>query len=270
MSHLYIAYSVRDKAQFAALRDVLQKAGYTVWMDKNPRPDADWKPEVDSAIYQATAIIVIVTPNATESHYVTYEWSLALGMGKRIIPIFYHPPRDRGMRAHPRLRTVEGFDVAGFNDIHTFYDFFLRELRRLLATVVAPPSFLNPTPNPPADSGGASPAPLPYSREVMPTERGQWLVVRRGPMLNAMFRLTGNVITLGRDETNDITIADNEVSRYHLRLLAQGQGYAVEDLDSTNGTVVDRTRVRPDSPLPLRAGASLYLGDTIILSYEVV
>jgi hypothetical protein len=283
MTRLFVAHAHRDRQLFADIHQVLQRSGYQVWYDQQPRPGADWRAEIDSAIYNADAVLVLVTPASLDSIYVTYEWSLALGMGKRVIPIYYQSVRDKRGKVHPRLQTLEAFDVAGFNDTRTFYDFFLRELRRLLAQAVSVPFAQNPPPAPassaPAQSSVPAPQPAPqnasapklaYSRDIMPKERGYWLVIRRGPELNAMYQLTGNTITLGRDEANDISIKDNEVSRYHLRLLARDSGYTVEDLGSTNGTVINQTRLQPEAPFMLTAGAAIYLGDTIILSYEVV
>jgi pSer/pThr/pTyr-binding forkhead associated (FHA) protein len=103
----------------------------------------------------------------------------------------------------------------------------------------------------------------------MPTEPGYYIVVRRGPELNKMYKLAGDVITLGRDATNDITIEDAEVSRYHLRLKWQGDGYAVEDLGSTNGTRIN-SGARIQGDVKLQPGQALMLGDAIILSYEAV
>ena len=103
----------------------------------------------------------------------------------------------------------------------------------------------------------------------MPTESGFYLVMRRGPRLNAMYKLNKELITLGRDATNDIAIDDAEVSRFHLRLIWQGNGYAIEDLGSTNGTRINGG-ARVQGMTPLQPGSALMLGDALILSYEAV
>src|SRR5688500_14081707 len=51
------------------------------------------------------------------------------------------------------------------------------------------------------------------------------LIVRRGPQPNQVHEMNKDVITLGRDITNDITINDPEVSRHHARLTRGGGGY---------------------------------------------
>ena len=50
-------------------------------------------------------------------------------------------------------------------------------------------------------------------------------------------------LTVGRAAENDLVLADPEVSRHHARLEADGDGWRVVDLDSTNGTWVNGARV---------------------------
>jgi hypothetical protein len=66
---------------------------------------------------------------------------------------------------------------------------------------------------------------------------------------------------IGRNDDNDVTIADGRVSRYHARIVADGPGFAVEDLQSSNGTFVDGVQV---SRARLHAGASIVVGETVL------
>ena len=45
--------------------------------------------------------------------------------------------------------------------------------------------------------------------------------------------------SVGRSEENDITVPDPNVSRRHARLIRSESGFVVEDLGSTNGTLLD-------------------------------
>lgn len=92
------------------------------------------------------------------------------------------------------------------------------------------------------------------------------LVVRRGPQPNQVYELNKDVVTLGRDITNDIVINDPEVSRHHLRFTRGADGYTIEDLGSTNGTFINGQRV--SAPRPLNNGDMLGLGETVTLGYE--
>ncbi len=53
-----------------------------------------------------------------------------------------------------------------------------------------------------------------------------------------------DVITLGAMEENDISLDDDTVSRAHCRIYVDGDQYMIEDLGSTNGTFVNRVRIR--------------------------
>lgn len=94
------------------------------------------------------------------------------------------------------------------------------------------------------------------------------LVVRRGPQPNQTYDLNKDIITIGRDITNDITINDPEVSRHHLRFTRGAGGFTLEDLGSTNGTFVNGQRLT--GAKPLSNGDMIGLGETVTLGYELV
>ena len=68
--------------------------------------------------------------------------------------------------------------------------------------------------------------------------------------------LRGSMIC-GRDASNDIVLIDDLISRHHMRLLSEEDGYRVEDLHSSNGTFVNGRRVQT---------ALLRNGDVILVS----
>ncbi len=94
------------------------------------------------------------------------------------------------------------------------------------------------------------------------------LVVRRGPQPNQVFDLNKDVMNIGRDITNEITINDPEVSRIHVRLTRSAGGYTIEDKQSTNGTFINSQRLTGAKPLV--HGDLISLGETVTLGYEAL
>lgn len=72
--------------------------------------------------------------------------------------------------------------------------------------------------------------------------------------------LTRAVVTIGRDQNNDIVLPAEAVSRHHTRLQATALGWEVVDLGGINGTWVNDHRLRADEPAPLPVGAMLRIG----------
>lgn len=72
------------------------------------------------------------------------------------------------------------------------------------------------------------------------------LTIIKGPQTGAVFQLSSQVITLGRDPNNAVFLNDMTVSREHARidLAPQETGHCrIEDLGSLNGTWVNGTIV---------------------------
>jgi hypothetical protein len=57
-------------------------------------------------------------------------------------------------------------------------------------------------------------------------------------------------VSIGRDPTNDLELPDARVSRHHALIWAEKGTWRVRDLESTNGTFIDGTRIHAPAPLP--------------------
>jgi hypothetical protein len=69
------------------------------------------------------------------------------------------------------------------------------------------------------------------------------LVIRHGPETGSSYRLEQPVTTIGRHPDSDVFLDDITVSRRHVQLEKDDQGYVLRDVGSLNGTYVNRERV---------------------------
>lgn len=56
-------------------------------------------------------------------------------------------------------------------------------------------------------------------------------------------------LSVGRDDSADVVIEDETLSRRHFLIVKQGTNYVLQDLDSQNGTWVDGRRARARATL---------------------
>lgn len=88
------------------------------------------------------------------------------------------------------------------------------------------------------------------------------LVVTAGKMAGTKLRLGSGPILIGRAPDSTLVLDDDYTSTRHARLIRHGTSWAVEDLGSTNGTYVDRTRV--SAPTPVMVGMPIRIGQSVL------
>ena len=69
-------------------------------------------------------------------------------------------------------------------------------------------------------------------------------------------------VVIGRSPSSDIVIDEPYVSSTHARLTIQGPALVLEDLGSTNGTLVNGHLI--EQPVTLREADEVQIGDTIM------
>lgn len=104
------------------------------------------------------------------------------------------------------------------------------------------------------------PAREPRKRRGTPTK----LVVTEGALAGTTVSLGGSPVTLGRAPDSTLVLDDDYASNRHARIAPDGDSGAwlVEDLGSTNGTYVGRTRIT--GPTRLGVGAAVRVGKTVV------
>lgn len=93
------------------------------------------------------------------------------------------------------------------------------------------------------------------------------LRVKKGPLQGAEFPVfsTREPNVIGRDQSVEISLQDQRASRRHAAIVVDHRQWFVEDLDSSNGTLLDGTRV---SRARLSDGMSLHVGSHRLSFHE--
>jgi predicted component of type VI protein secretion system len=99
------------------------------------------------------------------------------------------------------------------------------------------------------------------------TEQRLSLLVTAGNALGAEIRVTDELV-IGRQEEGIGALAnDAEISRRHARIAPAPDGFSIEDLGSTNGTLVNGAVIA--APHTLSAGDTIEVGGTTLLVESV-
>jgi hypothetical protein len=108
MGQIFISYAHTDSDFVELLRIKLKEAGFTIWVDHTGiKAGTDWVKSLDDAIRDSVAVIVVMSPDSMNSHYVTYEWAFAHGLEKPIIPLLY-----KKTNSHKKLSDLQYLDFT--------------------------------------------------------------------------------------------------------------------------------------------------------------
>lgn len=116
----------------------------------------------------------------------------------------------------------------------------------------------------PAPVAGTGPQPgvAPTPRRARSGGKGSRLVVTEGPLSGTVVPLGTTPVTIGRAADSTLVIEDDYASTNHCRIYSAGGEWVVEDLESTNGTWLDRTRITRPTVLPV--GVPLRVGRSVM------
>jgi diguanylate cyclase (GGDEF)-like protein len=91
-----------------------------------------------------------------------------------------------------------------------------------------------------------------------------YLIVLAGSNVGEMYRVEEGETFLGRGQSVTIRLTDEGISRKHARLVQHGGEVLIEDLQSSNGTIVNGA---PVTMQVLKDGDKIRLGSTTILKF---
>jgi hypothetical protein len=125
-------------------------------------------------------------------------------------------------------------------------------------------------PQPASRATPGLPAPTAPPVPPQPKQRGasrgattpRRLAVVEGELAGTVIPLGTSPITVGRAADSTLVLKDDYASSRHARFFPSDGQWIVEDLGSTNGTWIDRTRIT--GPTVLRVGAKVRVGRTTL------
>lgn len=119
-----------------------------------------------------------------------------------------------------------------------------------------------------AGSGAGAAHPAPKPKAASPRTSGAAtastvtkLVITSGPKAGMELPLGTDPMTIGRSSECGLVIRDDYTSSHHARLMLRGGTWAIQDLDSTNGTFLAGSRVS-GGPAPINIGDPVKVGAT--------
>ena len=87
------------------------------------------------------------------------------------------------------------------------------------------------------------------------------LRAEQGPLAGQTFAISHSPFALGRSPENDLVLPEPLASRHHVRLELRAGRWYVIDLDSANGTLLNRQRLSGE--MALNAGDLMAIGETV-------
>jgi hypothetical protein len=92
MPQIFISYSRKDIDFVRKLAGDLEAAGYDVWWDiTDLQGGDDWVSKIPDAIAASQFVLVVLTPTAIASDWVRKEYTQALSLRKKVIPLMLIP-----------------------------------------------------------------------------------------------------------------------------------------------------------------------------------
>ncbi|MDZ7577138.1 MAG: FHA domain-containing protein [Candidatus Nanopelagicales bacterium] len=110
-------------------------------------------------------------------------------------------------------------------------------------------------------SGGAIPV-TPQPARRARSGRASRIVVTEGALAGTVVPLGGATVTIGRAQDCTLVLDDDYASNKHCQIYSSSGEWVVEDLNSTNGTWLEKTRIT--RPTVLHMGVPLRIGRTVM------
>lgn len=253
---IFISYTREDADAAKRLAEELAGHGWSIFWDRVLLPGATWRTQLQSALNAAKVVVVIWSENSVGSRWVEIEADHAFQRDVYLPVRVDSAPLPLGF-GHVQIADLRPWLA---DPGHRLPAPLLMALgHRLRSTMVASPKSPPPPPPRPAAPGEdaatalAADGTIRFAGTAASGENYE-LIVRLSQL-----RAKPEGLVIGRAASQcDLVVAHASVSRRHALLRAGDGRLTLNDLDSTNGTLVD------DKPAPSRErGLELTRGSVI-------
>jgi hypothetical protein len=281
-----LSYARQDRSTARLFADGLAAEGFSVWWDASLRSGETFDEVIERNLRDAKAVVVLWSPASVASRWVRAEATLADRRNKLAPAII--APCDRPI-IFELTHAAELSDWTGDMSDQRWRT-FVSDLKRLTNAgadrPVAKPQPVpvskvaetSDSPEPPARQllrpGNDEvilaaparrapplqrpPAPEPVAAELPAPSEVHCLEIEDGDLPIDPFIVETSGVKIGRTAPADLVIPHKSVSREHCLIGIANDELLVTDLNSTNGTYIDGTRISRASVLPV--GSVLRLG----------
>jgi hypothetical protein len=137
VAQVFLSYAAPDRAIARKLVDDLTRYRTEVWYDQNLRPGDNWVEAITRNLEEASAVIVLITPDSLRSEWVGREWQNALIRSARVLPVLANGASFKDLPA--ALAKIQTIDLN-------------RDYERGLGSIVSEVKHLQLSADPPASS----------------------------------------------------------------------------------------------------------------------
>jgi hypothetical protein len=271
MPNLFISYRRDDAIGLAGrIYDRLQAhfGRRTVFMDVDSIPfGVDFRQHLGAVLDKCDALVSVIgeqwagpTPQGTRrvddpNDFVRIEVETALARGIPVVPILVgrtSMPRPEELPASlANLAYRNAIQVDPGRDFHHHMDQLIQTLDEMLPKQGNVPA--------PAAEGAEHAGP---ATPVRPLPQPVVEIVS-GPEKGKTYPLVKDRVLLGRSADADISFSSLALSRYQAQFVRTPEGYALEDLQSSNGSYVNGQLAR--GRVPLKHGDHIHTGNVILI-----
>lgn len=264
MSHVFVSYSREDELFVFTLMYALEQRGIPFWVDRTSIQIGDyWDDSVERAIEEAFCVLLVSSTKAIESQNVKDELGKAHELKKPIVPVRI----DAVTKLPIRLNRLQYIDFV--DDYHRGMQQLEERLLNLIPIHAEGNSSTIRTDFGEASSAWESGEKVSKGRIYFPEDKARQ-GRRQYPQLHVQLNngeeaharswvMNIASVTIGRSWHCDIVVEDKRISANHIKVYWENSGYLVEDLNSSNGTVLNGKTLKKKSAEKLSDGDEITL-----------